>query len=131
MIPAILLLALPCAARPFGDSVPLVMLPPSVVKDPTPANAFVPFNSDYPGTQLPVHTLHATKFMTVTITVQAQPTQLQLPPSPPPTKPFMATYFPDWTANEFPPEKIDFARFTWIDFGKFLTLPSLHSLTRF
>ncbi|KAH7343349.1 glycoside hydrolase family 18 protein [Rhizoctonia solani] len=32
-------------------------------------------------------------------------------------KPFVATYYPDWTGDEFPPEKVDFKRFTWIDFA--------------
>ncbi|KAF8605404.1 glycoside hydrolase [Ceratobasidium sp. AG-I] len=29
----------------------------------------------------------------------------------------MATYFPDWTGDEFPPEKVDFNRFKWVDFA--------------
>jgi chitinase len=26
-------------------------------------------------------------------------------------------YYPDWAGDDFPPEKIDFSRFDWIDFA--------------
>ena len=26
-------------------------------------------------------------------------------------------YYPDWVASAFPPEKIDFGRFDWVDFA--------------
>ncbi|KAG8827072.1 hypothetical protein FRC19_005776, partial [Serendipita sp. 401] len=29
----------------------------------------------------------------------------------------VSTYYPDWVASEFPPEKIDFNRFNWVDFA--------------
>jgi chitinase len=29
----------------------------------------------------------------------------------------VAAYYPDWAGPDFPPEKIDFARFDWIDFA--------------
>ncbi|KAF7332012.1 MPN domain-containing protein [Mycena kentingensis (nom. inval.)] len=31
--------------------------------------------------------------------------------------PLMMAYYPDWCGSEFPPEKIDFARYDWIDFA--------------
>lgn len=31
--------------------------------------------------------------------------------------PLMMAYYPDWAASAFPPEKIDFSRFDWIDFA--------------
>ncbi|KAF7292371.1 MPN domain-containing protein [Mycena chlorophos] len=31
--------------------------------------------------------------------------------------PLVMAYYPDWVGNEFPPEKIDFRRFDWIDFA--------------
>ncbi len=33
------------------------------------------------------------------------------------TGPLLMAYYPDWTGDEFPPEKIDFSRFDWIDFA--------------
>ncbi|KAI0939219.1 hypothetical protein AcV5_000700 [Taiwanofungus camphoratus] len=32
-------------------------------------------------------------------------------------KPQVMAYYPDWAASTFPPEKIDYARFDWIDFA--------------
>jgi len=29
----------------------------------------------------------------------------------------MMAYYPDWAAPAFPPEKIDFGRFDWVDFA--------------
>ncbi len=29
----------------------------------------------------------------------------------------MMAYYPEWTAGAFPPEKVDFTRFDWIDFA--------------
>ena len=29
----------------------------------------------------------------------------------------MMTYFPSWAAAQFPPEKLDFTRFDWVDFA--------------
>ena len=31
--------------------------------------------------------------------------------------PLMMTYYPGWVADAFPPERIDFTRFDWIDFA--------------
>lgn len=31
--------------------------------------------------------------------------------------PLVMAYYPDWVADSFPPEKIDFSRFDWIDFA--------------
>ena len=31
--------------------------------------------------------------------------------------PLMMAYYPGWVANNFPPERIDFSRFDWIDFA--------------
>lgn len=31
--------------------------------------------------------------------------------------PLVMAYYPDWAASSFPPEKIDFNRFDWIDFA--------------
>lgn len=45
------------------------------------------------------------------------------PPSPPPPaptttpKPLMMAYYPDWAASAFPPEKVDFGRYDWVDFA--------------
>lgn len=33
------------------------------------------------------------------------------------TGPLLMGYYPDWAGDEFPPEKIDFSRFDWIDFA--------------
>ncbi|KAF8639677.1 hypothetical protein AX17_000941 [Amanita inopinata Kibby_2008] len=32
-------------------------------------------------------------------------------------RPLLMAYYPDWAGDEFPPEKIDFERFDWIDFA--------------
>jgi hypothetical protein len=32
-------------------------------------------------------------------------------------KPLVMAYYPDWVESSFPPEKIDFKRFDWIDFA--------------
>ena len=29
----------------------------------------------------------------------------------------MMAYFPTWTASTFPPDKVDFTRYDWIDFA--------------
>ncbi|KAG8743978.1 hypothetical protein FRC10_011052 [Ceratobasidium sp. 414] len=68
-----------------------------------------------------IHVVAETR--TVTITVQSPPTPTPTRASAPAStsdedKPIMATYFPDWTGDEFPPEKVDFNRFAWVDFGK-------------
>lgn len=31
--------------------------------------------------------------------------------------PLLMGYYPDWAGDDFPPEKIDFSRFDWIDFA--------------
>lgn len=31
--------------------------------------------------------------------------------------PLVMAYYPDWASHSLPPEKIDFARFDWIDFA--------------
>ena len=31
--------------------------------------------------------------------------------------PLVMTYYPDWVADQFPPEKINFTLFNWIDFA--------------
>lgn len=31
--------------------------------------------------------------------------------------PMLAAYYPDWAGDRFPPEKVDFTRFDWIDFA--------------
>ncbi|KAL7282344.1 hypothetical protein ACG7TL_003814 [Trametes sanguinea] len=33
------------------------------------------------------------------------------------TRPLLMAYYPDWAADAFPPEKVDFGRFDWIDFA--------------
>ncbi len=35
----------------------------------------------------------------------------------PPSKRLVMAYYPDWVGGTFPPEKIDFKRFDWIDFA--------------
>ncbi|CAE6412290.1 unnamed protein product [Rhizoctonia solani] len=137
---------------PDEDPVPILFLPPSIVKSgspvgplfitgPTPANHHqgspppTPTSSPARTTLTVVeqaaetiHVVAATKLMTVTVTVQA-PRPSSIPSSAPDPdsdttansnaemKPFVATYFPDWTGDEFPPEKVDFKRFAWIDFA--------------
>ena len=44
-----------------------------------------------------------------------QSTQLQSSQSA--SQPLLMTYYPDWADSSFPPEKIDFGRFDWIDFA--------------
>ncbi|CUA69068.1 Chitinase 4 [Candida albicans SC5314] [Rhizoctonia solani] len=142
------LAAVACLSRPLDpsssilpeeDPIPILYLPPSVVKpDSHLRPLFISgLTSVYQGSSSPtpavqqaaetVHVVAATQFLTVTITVQAQPKPTS-PLAPKPisdkpshsnaeTGPFVATYFPDWTADEFPPERIDFERFTWIDFA--------------
>ena len=40
------------------------------------------------------------------------------PPGDPDTiSPLLMGYYPDWAGDDFPPEKIDFSRFDWIDFA--------------
>jgi hypothetical protein len=34
-----------------------------------------------------------------------------------PERPLVMAYYPDWAGSTFPPEKIDFNRFDWIDFA--------------
>lgn len=29
----------------------------------------------------------------------------------------MMAYYPDWTSAAFPPEKVDFGRYDWVDFA--------------
>ena len=106
---------------------------------PTPAGSVLATTltvAAAPATQT-VHVVAGT--MTVTVTVKEQPATpiIITPPEPSETdstpvsthgngsgdgddKLFMATYFPDWTGDEFPPEKVDFNRFKWVDFGKSL-----------
>ncbi|KAG9120722.1 hypothetical protein FRC07_003663 [Ceratobasidium sp. 392] len=67
--------------------------------------------SSAPATET-IHVVVATQF--VTVTVQTTPTPA---PAPQGNKPIMATYFPDWTGDAFPPEKVDFSRFEWVDFA--------------
>ncbi|KDN38191.1 hypothetical protein RSAG8_09694, partial [Rhizoctonia solani AG-8 WAC10335] len=141
------LAAVVCVSRPLDpsssilpdqDPVPILFLPPSIVKSEPPIGPLFitgPTASHQrrptlTAVQHPAETVHivaATQFLTVTITVQAQPKPTS-PPAPEPTSdnpgnsnaemnPFVATYFPDWTADEFPPERIDFKRFAWIDFA--------------
>ena len=38
-------------------------------------------------------------------------------PFPPNGRPLVMAYYPDWASHSLPPEKIDFARFDWIDFA--------------
>ncbi|KAI0776101.1 glycoside hydrolase superfamily [Trametes elegans] len=33
------------------------------------------------------------------------------------SRPLVMAYYPDWAGGDFPPEKIDFGRFDWIDFA--------------
>ncbi|KAF8681017.1 hypothetical protein RHS04_03047 [Rhizoctonia solani] len=170
------LAAAPSFSRPFNpssssilpdeDPVPILFLPPSIVKSGSPVEPLFitgPTLANHQGSPPPtptssppqttltvvqqavetIHVVAETKFMTITITVQAPPSR------PSPTlalasasasisapepesgnsassnaemKPFVATYFPDWTGDEFPPEKVDFKRFAWIDFGQPLTI---------
>ncbi|GAB1519675.1 hypothetical protein RhiTH_002743 [Rhizoctonia solani] len=165
------LAAAPSFSRPFNpssssilpdeDPVPILFLPPSIVKSGSPVEPLFitgPTLANHQGSPPPtptssppqttltvvqqavetIHVVAETKFMTITITVQAPPSR----PSPTLTltsasasisapepelgnsassnaemKPFVATYFPDWTGDEFPPEKVDFKRFAWIDFA--------------
>ncbi|KAJ1309099.1 hypothetical protein OPQ81_004777 [Rhizoctonia solani] len=152
------LAAVACFSRPLDptssilpdkDPIPILFLPPSIVKPdppivplfitglthtnqgtppPTPTQAILTVVHQPTST---IHVVAATKFLTVTITVQAQPTSTPSSSStsaPEPDsgipshsstemKPFVATYFPDWTGYEFAPEKVDFKRFAWIDFA--------------
>lgn len=34
-----------------------------------------------------------------------------------PSKMLVMAYYPDWISSDFPPDKIDFSRFDWIDFA--------------
>ncbi|KAJ7068394.1 glycoside hydrolase [Mycena amicta] len=45
------------------------------------------------------------------------PFLLMPPQSSPPQQHLMMAYYPDWARPDFPPEKIDFGRFDWIDFA--------------
>ncbi|CEL63740.1 Chitotriosidase-1 OS=Homo sapiens GN=CHIT1 PE=1 SV=1 [Rhizoctonia solani AG-1 IB] len=155
-----LLAAAPSFSRPLDpsssilpdeDPVPILFLPPSIVKSgssmgplfitgPTPANHYhqqgspPPTSTSSPTQQTTltvvqqatetVHVVAATQFMTVTVTIQApRPSSAPHPDSDNAAssnaemKPFVATYFPDWTGDEFSPEKVDFKRFAWIDFA--------------
>ena len=38
-------------------------------------------------------------------------------PSGSPSRKLVMTYYPDWVGSTFPPERIDFLRFDWIDFA--------------
>lgn len=107
---------------------------------PTPAGPFLATTLTVAAAQTTqiVHVVAGTATVTVTVKEQpAAPTTAATAASPRPTeidsapvsahgnengddKPFMATYFPDWTGDEFPPERVDFARFEWVDFGKCL-----------
>ncbi|KAG8716073.1 hypothetical protein FRC11_009698 [Ceratobasidium sp. 423] len=128
---------------PDEEPIPILFLPPSITKSNPPIRPlFIPGpTANQQGTPSPTatqtiltvaqptQTIHVAtiKFMTVTVTVQAQPTSTSTSaPEPDPDipssssaemKPFVATYFPDWTGDEFPPERVDFKRFTWIDFA--------------
>ncbi|KAJ2967315.1 hypothetical protein NUW54_g13538 [Trametes sanguinea] len=33
------------------------------------------------------------------------------------SRPLLMAYYPDWAGDAFPPEKVDFSRFDWIDFA--------------
>ncbi|CAE6516552.1 unnamed protein product [Rhizoctonia solani] len=139
------LAAVACLSRPHPSSsilpdeepIPILFLPPSIAKSDSPIGPLFITGTHRPGSPSPtptvqkaaetVHVVAATQFLTVTITVQAQPKPTS-PSAPEPDsdksgsshaemKPFVATYFPDWTADEFPPERIDFKRFAWIDFA--------------
>ena len=51
-----------------------------------------------------------------------QPQKIGHRPSPSPKapsniRPQVMAYYPDWTAEAFPPERVDFNRFDWIDFA--------------
>lgn len=48
----------------------------------------------------------------------ASPTPAAVTPQDTETKrPLVMAYYPDWAGSRFPPEKIDFNRFDWIDFA--------------
>ncbi|CAE7226628.1 unnamed protein product [Rhizoctonia solani] len=140
------LAAVACLSRPLDpwssilpdeDPVPILFLPPSIQKSASPIGPLfitgptsVRPHQAIPPTPTPttvtvfhqpaetVHVVAATQFLTVTVTLQAHPEPVSDNGNPnAEMKPFLATYFPDWTADEFPPERIDFKRFAWIDFA--------------
>ncbi|CDO71299.1 hypothetical protein BN946_scf184908.g56 [Trametes cinnabarina] len=39
------------------------------------------------------------------------------PPSASDGRPLLMAYYPDWVGKTFPPEKVDFGRFDWVDFA--------------
>jgi hypothetical protein len=47
-----------------------------------------------------------------------QPSQPPLESHVPLKGPVMAAYYPDWAEDQLPPEKIDFSKLDWVDFGK-------------
>jgi hypothetical protein len=49
--------------------------------------------------------------------VPANNTSGQLPATGGVLIPLMMAYYPGWVANAFPPERIDFSRFDWIDYA--------------
>ncbi|QRV73087.1 chitinase [Ceratobasidium sp. AG-Ba] len=128
---------------PDDEPIPILVLPPGALKHetidrvPQPSNALIIplFNSEFItptilATTLTLsepaatETIHIVETKTVTVVFQATQGASLPPPSPSASdhhdnenKPVMATYYPDWTADEFPPEKVDFNRFAWIDFA--------------
>jgi hypothetical protein len=55
-------------------------------------------------------------------------TQQQSSPGPPASnpstkRPMVGGYYTSWTAEEFPPEQLDFSRYDWIDYGELFILP--------
>lgn len=90
------------------DSEPIYFLPPAVVPSawyPTPnttttASATGPTSTDDPGL--------------ASNDTSNTPTDATRRPV---SGPLVMTYYPDWVADSFPPEKIDFSRFDWIDFA--------------
>lgn len=42
----------------------------------------------------------------------------------PDLRPLVMAYYPDWTSSQFPPEKIDFDHYDWLDFA--FALPDEH-----
>jgi chitinase len=49
--------------------------------------------------------------------LMASETFFSLPPHDAVASPLVMAYYPDWVSGSFPPERIDFTRFHWIDFA--------------
>ncbi|KAJ7276522.1 glycoside hydrolase superfamily [Mycena haematopus] len=103
-----LLFLLPRIAQ-SAPNAPLYLRPPiaAPLQDPTGSFNITP-------TFIPISAQPSPIPLTLTDEV---PFLLPLPALSPPSTPYIMAYYPDWAGPDSPPEKIDFARFDWIDFA--------------